>query len=131
MRYNTQQKKLLIDFLRANKEQSFSADEIALKISVGKSTIYRLITELAANGMVKKFNREGERGFFYQFINDDGECDCHFHMKCTDCGKILHMAEKASEDIINDIFAKESFVADKSRTIIFGKCFECGTQEKV
>ena len=129
MRYNTQQKKLLIDFLRENKEQSFSVDEIALKISVGKSTIYRLITDLAANGTVKKFAREGGRGFFYQFINDDGECGCHFHMKCTDCGKILHMAEKATEHILNDIFDKENFVADKSRTVIFGKCLECDAQK--
>ncbi|MEE1047626.1 MAG: transcriptional repressor [Clostridia bacterium] len=125
MEYNTVQKKALIAFLKENSARSYTIDEISNEIAVGKSTIYRLIPTLVSCGIVKKFNRENDRKFLYQFIDDHGNCNCHLHMKCTGCGKIVHMKNNATEHILSDIMTQENFSVDKEQTVLFGKCSEC------
>lgn len=124
MGYNTEQKRQLIDFLSQNCDHSFTIDEIAANISVGKSTIYRLIPALVSSGIVKRFTKDSGRRFFYQFIKCE-HCTSHLHMKCVSCGKILHMDNAESDIILHDIFENSDFSVDKSQTILFGKCSDC------
>lgn len=124
MEYNTIQKKLLIDFMRKNHNRSFTIDEIASEISVGKSTIYRLMPKLIDDGTVKRFTKGTTRVFLYQYVNCK-ECSCHLHMKCTDCGKILHMDNTYTDKLLSNIMCDSSFSVDKNRTILFGKCSNC------
>ncbi len=126
MGYNTIQKKLLADFLRQNHNSSFTIDEIASKISVGKSTIYRLMPKLVEDGTVKRFTKGTTRIFLYQYVNCK-ECSCHLHMKCMDCGKILHMNDKVTNDLISSIMFDNNFTVDKNHTILFGKCSHCNS----
>lgn len=124
MEYNTHQKKLLTDFLKLNCDRAYTIDEIANAIPVGKSTIYRLISKLIENGIVKRFSGDTGRISLYQYISCE-HCSVHLHMKCTDCGKIFHMNHKASENILNDIMQDNNFSVDDAQTILLGKCSDC------
>ena len=70
--YHTQQRKILIDFLRENFEKSFTIDEIIRSVgetSISQSTAYRLITKLEEDGIVKRSVRGTSRSFVYQYVN--------------------------------------------------------------
>lgn len=130
--YNTQQKKQLMDFLKKHPEQSYTIDEIAAEMNAdpdfanppGKSTIYRLMPGLAEENLVKCF--AGKRGTkaSYQIIGGES-CHFHIHLKCTDCGKLLHMSDKDSHTIADDILKSGGFALDLGRTTLFGLCEGC------
>lgn len=122
--YNTVQKQQLLEFLKNNSDRAFTIEEIASEISVGKSTVYRLMPKLVDEGIAKRFTKGTSRRFLYQLIG----CGCHavhLHMKCTQCGRILHMSNAASETLLQEVLEKSNFSVDKEQTMLFGKCAHC------
>lgn len=126
--YKTHQKDMLLGYLAELKEPC-TIDEICDGLSSsaeapGKSTVYRLINRLVEEGSVKRFVKSGSKQFVYQLVADE-ECHHHLHMKCVNCGKLLHMEHKMSEELIGLIAAGNEFAVDSEETTLFGKCKEC------
>ena len=129
--YITEQKTLLLDFLREHGERSYTIDELMEKMSEsgignlpGKSTLYRLIHRLCDEGKVKKFAEEGARGFAYQaFIGE--HCSTHLHMKCVRCGRLLHLEHEISDELLDRIRSVSDFSISESDTVLFGSCADC------
>lgn len=124
--YNTRQRKTLIDFLAMNSERAFTIEEIAEKIGdegLSRSTAYRLMTKLVADGLVHRSVKGNSRSFVYQYISNE-KCEGHLHMKCTDCGKVYHLDTGTTSIIQNDIKSTTSFEID-SHTVLLGKCAKC------
>ena len=85
--YATEQKKILIDFLREHRESAFSVEEIVTELQrtdgekvPATSTVYRLITKLVEEGAVKRFVRGHSRQFLYQIVEDE-HCRSHLHLR--------------------------------------------------
>lgn len=133
--YNTEQKKILTDFLKKHKDESFTIEEIYEHISArsgavpGLSTLYRLMPKLAQEGKVKRFAGSGKRRFLYQIV-DGEQCEAHLHMKCTKCGKLLHMSDGLSEALLEEIQNRSKFSVDRGQTVLFGKCAACKNSEE-
>ena len=125
MPYNTEQKKAILAFLRANSEQQYTAEQIAQALpgAVGVSTVYRRLPELVEHGQIKRFARPGRQKAVYQAVTGE-HCDAHLHMKCMDCGRLLHMGDAASERIIAMIKEDNSFDVSE-QTVLYGRCAEC------
>jgi len=127
--YMTEQKKVLFDFLRENCEHAYSVEEIVYKLretgkDLPKSTVYRLISRLVEDGKVKRMSRGNTRTFVYQIIA--GElCHSHLHLKCMSCGKIIHMGEAISSEMLGAIKKSNNFSVSESETIILGQCESC------
>ena len=129
--YITEQKTLLLNFLREHGDSSYTIDEIMEKMSElgegtlpGKSTLYRLMNRLCDEGKVKKFARDGSRGFAYQaFIGE--HCSTHLHMKCVSCGKLLHLGHEISDELLDRIKSVSDFSVSESDTVLFGSCADC------
>lgn len=129
--YMTEQKTVLLDFLRENGERSYTIDELMQKMSErsgtnmpGKSTLYRLMNRLCEEGKVKKFARESERCFAYQaFLGE--HCSTHLHMKCVSCGKLLHLEHALSDELLSRIRSVSDFSVSESETVLFGSCADC------
>lgn len=128
--YKTHQKELLLAFLYANRETSFTVDEIAARLqetfddAPGKSTVYRLMGKLFEEGSVKRFEKGNSRTFLYQFAGEEA-CHHHLHMKCLNCGKLLHMDSAQSERLLKEIYGDSDFVVDQEETTLFGRCAAC------
>lgn len=128
--YKTHQKEILIEFLKNNPDTPFSIEELVEKISnsfpdaPGKSTVYRLIGQLVENGTVKRFVKGNSRQFLYQIAGSE-ECHHHLHMKCTECGKLLHMGHELSEKVMSHILGESSFSVEPDSTTLFGCCKDC------
>lgn len=129
--YVTKQKKILLDLLIKNSEKAYTVDELIAKMrdasggqTLGKSTVYRLMTHLVDSGRVKRFVRGNSRQFLYQIVDGDS-CDHHMHLKCVSCGKLLHLDEDLSHELLDKVFARNNFFVSEQSTVLFGKCGEC------
>lgn len=129
--YKTAQREALLGFLRENSESAFTVSQIAEGIknssrvekTPGESTLYRLIKELVENGEVRRTVIGNSRTFVYQIVKSN-DCGHHLHMKCKVCGKLCHMDEEESREIMEKIRSNDLFEVDSS-TIIIGKCSGC------
>ncbi len=50
-------------------------------------------------------------------------------MKCTKCGKLMHMNDEQSEKIIEQIFGDSAFAVSQEQTTLYGSCAECSRAE--
>ncbi len=132
--YNTHQKDILLSFLKENKDTPMGIDELAEKLRLscpsapGKSTIYRIIGQLVEKGTVKRFVKGNSRQFLYQLAGDE-ECHSHLHLKCTECGRLLHMGHTLSEQLLSDILGENDFSVKVDSTTLFGCCKDCRVKE--
>ena len=130
--YKTRQKDSLLGYLSAHSERPLSIDEIceglaALPERPGRSTVYRLVNRLVEDGDVLRF--EQDKKFFYQ-MPGGAECHHHLHLKCTGCGKLLHMTHDQSERIIEAIYGSDGFSVSETETTLFGTCEDCRNEKE-
>lgn len=128
--YETRQKTAILDFLK-NCEGHVTAAGIVKGLSscgvrIGTATVYRRLEKLANSGIVKKYITD--KGACYQYT---GECDGnHFHLKCTECGTLLHIDCAFLEKLAPHILEHHNFKVDNFRTVMYGKCENCTCREE-
>lgn len=130
--YQTIQKKELLQFLEKHSERAYTIDEMVSAMETdpacssrpGKSTIYRLLPSLVEAGTVHRFSRGSGRKASYQIVGGQS-CHSHIHMKCTGCGRLLHMSDDASMALAEEIARKNRFTVDLARTLLYGTCEIC------
>ena len=133
--YKTHQKELLLRYLYAHRARPMRVEEIAEALrkdapdAPGKSTVYRLIGRLYEEGSVKRFEDAASRAFTYQYAGGEA-CRSHLHMKCLDCGRLLHMDREQSRRLTGEIFGENGFEVDQEETTLFGHCAECRAGKK-
>lgn len=125
VKYNTCQKKLILEFFQSHKESLFTLEElIAALPKVGKSTIYRQIGKMEAEGLVKKLEAP-----FYQYLGMKS-CESHLHLVCVECGKFIHLDDEISHSLISEIKEREDFEVSSSETTLYGVCHNCKGNKK-
>lgn len=123
--YQTEQRKSLFSFLTRHQDRQFTIEELAQSIDgISISALYRNVNHLVKEGAIQRFQKEGSRKFSYQYIGD-AACAEHIHLKCTHCGRILHMDQKSMEIVIKAVRNNISFDIDTHKTILFGSCKSC------
>ena len=129
--YQTKQRAMLLEYLRKNAQKEFTPEELAAAMSdvygaaaPGKSTVYRLIEKLEKEILVRRFERSDARGNLFQ-LAACGNCN-RFHLKCTGCGKLIHMDSSAGEQLLREVQSKDHFHIDERQTVLYGTCAECG-----
>ncbi len=125
---NTNQRRIIIEELRKLKTHP-TADELYAivreklpQISLG--TVYRNLELLAEAGKIWKLELSGKQKRF------DGNVNKHFHMRCSNCGRIEDMeADEMSEidDKLNDLVDK--LKVDGYRLELSGLCSKCKAVE--
>lgn len=125
--YQTEQKKLLLAYLSSHADRSFTLDELAAVMTacgVGKSTVYRLVARLSDEGAVRRYAREEGRGYTYQYLERQ-ECHSHLHLRCSICGRVIHLSEDISRIFAKTLLESNQFQLDDGRTLLFGRCDAC------
>lgn len=126
--YMTGPKKQILDFLIAHQNRHFTVEEIldALpegETKPGKSTVYRQISRLLADGVIRRFESADSDSFVYQYAAGVN-CEHHFHLKCARCGKLIHMECDHLQQVKNHIFREHGFLIGGS-SVIYGICAAC------
>ncbi len=127
--YNTEQKKLLLDFLEKNHDSAYTIEEITNELksrgaTVGKSTVYRLMTRLVEEKRVKRQLSDGSRKAIYR-ITLDSHCHNHLHLQCIKCGRVLHLDEEVSDKLLDTVKQINDFSVSEEDTVLMGKCADC------
>lgn len=126
--YNTRQRAIILDFLKESSAHVSVRDIVAhLKeqgISVGTATVYRTLDKLCEQGVVRKFVIDERSGACYQYAHG---CDCneHFHLKCINCGALIHVDCGLVAKLEKHFFDEHGFTVSSGRTVIYGLCHEC------
>ena len=94
----------------------------------GTSTIYRLMSKLVEEGTVRRFVKGHSRRFVYQIVGGK-HCRSHLHLKCMECGKLLHLDERVSDALLSQIRVNNDFSVNEEETVLFGECSACAHQK--
>ena len=121
--YNTEQKKMIIDYFINNKDKSFTASELIIHFTdrINKATIYRKLSSLENEGIITKSFNEIEEVFEYRYSL---ECKNNMHLICKKCRKLEHLKCNDVNNFIGHILSLHNFNIDLSTTL-YGVCKEC------
>ena len=130
MTYNTKQKIRIIAFFRSNPDKSFTSDEIIAQLSdsgVAKSTVYRIISSLSEEGLLRKTQDGGNGKSSYLLMDCEG-CRHHLHLKCLECGRLVHLEGGVSLELERTLKELQNFELDEN-TMLYGRCGGCRSGE--
>lgn len=128
--YTTKQGEAVLNLLESRSGTHFTADEIinALSqrgISVGKATVYRHLDKLIKRGLVRKYIVDEGVSACYEFISDRSDCNRHYHLKCSECGRLLHVECEYLDEVSSHILMRHGFSISPEKTVLYGVCKEC------
>lgn len=99
----------ILEILEDSRLRHVSAEDIykhLLKLGedIGLATVYRVLTQFEAAGLVTRHNFEGGHSVFEL---DDGEH--HDHMVCVDSGDVIEFMSEEIEQLQHDIAEKNGY----------------------
>ena len=134
--YRTKQKDQIMECLIQNKERHITADEILEGLNqqnmrVGKATIYRHLDRLVSQGTIRKyFVDDGKSSSYqYQYVGSGETCSHHYHLKCLDCGRLIHLDCKYLGGMDSHIKDRHDFHVDHIKTVLYGQCGSCAEKQ--
>ena len=126
--YKTKQKKQLAEFFKNNTSKQLSVNEIVMGVcpnGTGKSTVYRLISKMVEDGLLIRLRGDDGKSILYQYAGEGTGCAEHFHLKCTECGKLIHLDCDLFDKVGNHIKEEHQFIIDTKKTVLYGLCTDC------
>ena len=132
--YATKQGRLILDCLQGSGGNHLTTEQISEELKnngtpVGTATIYRQLQKLVDEGLVIKYSSaDSTDSACFQFLGEN--CQEHFHLKCTKCGRLIHAKCPFLSQINTHIFEHHAFTVDNTRTVFYGVCADCAESEK-
>lgn len=126
MKYNTEKRKRITELLSAYPGRAFTSEQIcavATSDGSGKSTVYRILADMLKEGKIKKISSQSSRRVSYQYI-DCAHTPEHLHLKCKDCGMLIHLDAETSHRVEESLMAAKHFAIDEGE-LLFGRCENC------
>ena len=114
----------VLKLLESNRGQHLSAEDVYQlmlenKESIGLATIYRVLTQFEAAGLVLR-HHFGERSVF-----ELADSDHHDHMVCMDCGVIIEFHDDTIEKRQDSIAEQNNFKILDHSLCLYGLCENC------
>ena len=134
MGYHTRQKEALLACLKASVGVGLSVAEIlallkSRRASVGRTTVYRLLDELVADGRVRRYSETGSRERRYEYIDDQAT----FDVRCSCCHRIFHLHCQAFASMLTDlrehIHNFHGFTLEENTPLFHGICPSCRVKQ--
>ena len=94
-------------------------------ISVDPATVYRCLNRLSAEHRVLKITEEKTKKSVYRFIGGERNCDEHIHIKCTRCGRVMHLECSFMQDIKEHLLKSHGFALRCDGSVLYGLCGDC------
>ena len=133
--YKTKQREIVENCLKSNNERHLTVDEITDILrqkgaDVGRTTVYRTLEKLIQEGRVRRYAAAKGDSACYQYLTDNA-CHEHFHLKCTGCGKLLHIKCEHMKELNEHILSEHKFRVDKLQTVLYGLCEDCAERQSI
>ena len=130
--YRTKSSVAVRELLESSRGAHLTAEDIFRNltqkgISMGLTTVYRQLEKLTEEGVVRNIYGD-KQGYCYQAVAQS--CQVHYHMVCTDCGKLLHLDCDKAGNLFSHITEQHGFRIDPGRTVLYGLCSGCHRKNK-
>lgn len=115
----------ILDLMESSTVRHQSAEDIYQSLrdegeEVGLATVYRVLTQFEAAGLVTRHHFEGGQAVFE--LNREGH---HDHIVCVGCGKVEEFVDEIIETQQNKIAEDKGYLITDHSLILYGKCPEC------
>ena len=115
----TQPRKLILELLDETGNKHVTADDIYRVLiqageDIGLATVYRVLNQFEAAGLVVKHNFEG--GQAYYELDSGGH---HDHMVCVETGKVIEFSNPEIERLQAEIAAKHGYNIEDHSLVIY------------
>lgn len=112
----------ILRILENSQTRHLTAEEVYRQLldageEVGLATVYRVLTQFEAAGLVKRHHFEGDRSIFE--LDEGGH---HDHMVCTACGKVIEFYDLAIEERQREVAANHDFSINEHSLYLYGTC---------
>ncbi len=131
--YKTRQKTAIMQCVELMSDRHFTIDALCEMLAkkgetVGRTTVYRFVEKLSAEGVLRKFTMPQGESSCYQFVGKDNRCHEHFHLKCEKCGCLIHMDCDEMSSLAEHIKSHHGFCLNPLKTVIYGVCEGCAVE---
>jgi Fur family transcriptional regulator, ferric uptake regulator len=115
----------ILELMETSNVRHQSAEEIYralldLDEEVGLATVYRVLTQFEAAGLVTRHHFEGGQAVFE--LNREGH---HDHLVCVSCGKVEEFVDEIIEGQQQKIAEKKGYAITEHSLTLYGKCSAC------
>ena len=115
----TQPRMRILDLLEDQSHKHMTADDIYRELvkaeeDIGLATVYRVLSQFEAAGLVVKHNFEGGQ-HFYEL--DSGEH--HDHMVCVETGKVTEFVSDVIERLQTEIAAEHGYEIEDHSLVMY------------
>lgn len=129
--YQTKNRKLIWEYVNAQKDAQFSANDIYRFFMVNGNlislpTIYRQLDKMTEEGLLLKYRTvESDTALYYY----PGEKSNNYQsfMKCTSCGQTFLLKCHTVEQMADHVWDQHHFQIELENTTLYGKCAQCMT----
>ena len=114
----------ILQLLESNRDRHLSAEDVYKTMldnneSIGLATIYRVLTQFEASGLVLR-HHFAERSVF-----ELADSDHHDHMVCVKCGTIIEFHDDTIEKQQVSVAKRYNFEIQDHSLCLYGKCEIC------
>ncbi len=115
----------ILEILETKKDQHLRAEDVYKVLldsneDIGLATVYRVLTQFEAAGLVSRHHFEGGHSVFEL---DHGEH--HDHILCVTCGRVDEFVDEVIEDQQKAIAEKAGYKITDHSLYIYGVCPDC------
>lgn len=120
----------ILDMLEQSPSRHLSAEDVYKALlesgdDIGLATVYRVLTQFEAAGLVQRHHFEGNQSVF-----ELAEGDHHDHMVCLGCGKIEEFCDPMIEERQRAVAQERGFEITDHALNLYGKCQDCRSKEQ-
>ncbi|MFM8445334.1 MAG: ferric iron uptake transcriptional regulator [Methylococcus sp.] len=106
-------------------DRHLSAEEIYKSLiaegeEIGLATVYRVLTQFEAAGLVMRHHFEGGNSVFELNLGHH-----HDHIVCVQCGKVEEFQDETIERLQAEIATHKNFILTDHSLCLYGICGEC------
>ena len=115
----------ILDLMESSSVRHQSAEDIYQALrdegeEVGLATVYRVLTQFEAAGLVTRHHFEGGQAVFE--LNREGH---HDHIVCVGCGKVEEFVDEIIEQQQEKIADQKGYAISDHSLILYGTCPDC------
>jgi Fur family transcriptional regulator, ferric uptake regulator len=116
----------ILDILADGPARHMSAEDIYKKLlvsneDIGLATVYRVLTQFEAAGLVTRHHFEGGMAVF-----ELNQGEHHDHIVCVDCGKVEEFMDGGIEERQHAVAKRLGFEISDHALILYGHCHKPG-----
>jgi len=121
----TRPREKILGVLERSERRHLSAEDVYKELlnageEIGLATVYRVLTQFEAAGLVCRRHFEGGQSLFE--LNSGTH---HDHLICIKCGQVLEFVDPLIEERQQAIAAEKGFRIEDHTLVIYGVCGDC------